>query len=250
MNFIKRIAVILIIFLSFTITVYADDTTTYTVLDHGKDSTKTLFASENYYEAYNFYVSNVANYENLCLTENDETVLMEYGILYINSENNEVTYYSLIDECDKTLTHFNDYELLYLGTSGNNIKFALKGDIGLINEDDVKLYPYTTHIVSYYNNDNGSLNYHVASSTNNYYKNNLKLDVYPDFLDASKKYYSNDGHYFYDDFFLMSDDYSLDVKDNAVNKDNPYYNYYAYLPSRNQDKHLILNYIYNNYLLN
>lgn len=45
-------------------------------------------------------------------------------------------------------------------------------------------------------------------------------------------YYSYDGQYFYTDLKTMIRDYQAGVTDNAVNKNEPYYNYYQYLNFR------------------
>ena len=47
-------------------------------------------------------------------------------------------------------------------------------------------------------------------------------------------YYSYDGHYFYDTYAKMIDDYKKDTRENAINKDTPYYNYYQYLSHRSE----------------
>lgn len=62
-------------------------------------------------------------------------------------------------------------------------------------------------------------------------KNSIKLGKKPTMLSAGK-YYSFDGHYFYSDLKTMINDYKGNVYTNAVNKDNPYYNYYQYLSFR------------------
>ena len=48
------------------------------------------------------------------------------------------------------------------------------------------------------------------------------------------KYYSFDSNYFYTDILLMLDDYKNNTNGNAINKDNPYYSYYMYLPSHSK----------------
>lgn len=232
MKCLKKIVVLLIIFLSFNIKTVLADEIEYKIIDYSDESLSVLFSSSNYNEAYSFYLNNVGKYQNLCMNEGDETILMEYGTLYISNGIGEVTYHSAIQEKDRVLTNYNDYDLLYIGESSDVIEFAIGGDIGLINKEEVEYCPYNSHSVSYYDCQNDSLVHHVASSTNNYYKYYLALDLFPDYLDKEKKYYSFDNHYFYDDFYSMTDDFYKDIHTNAVNAKSPYYNYYAYLPSR------------------
>ena len=49
-----------------------------------------------------------------------------------------------------------------------------------------------------------------------------------------KKYYSYDGKYFYNSLNEVMDDLKADSNGRAVNKNNPYYNYYLYLPFRSK----------------
>lgn len=47
-------------------------------------------------------------------------------------------------------------------------------------------------------------------------------------------YFSYDGIYFYQDKKTMLDDYKNNKTENAINKENPYYNYYQYLPQHSK----------------
>nr|WP_243190651.1 glucosaminidase domain-containing protein [Clostridium gallinarum] len=68
--------------------------------------------------------------------------------------------------------------------------------------------------------------------------NSLRLGPAPDYLEEGKDYYSYDGVYFYEGNTIeeglnkLITDLKNNVKDNSINKDNPYYNYYKYLPFR------------------
>ena len=75
---------------------------------------------------------------------------------------------------------------------------------------------YLIHNYTYYSGDSLAL-----ASTRVGYKQ--------DYLTTGVKYYSYDGHYFYDDFAKMISDYRNDVNSQAVNTGTPYYNYYQYL---------------------
>lgn len=75
---------------------------------------------------------------------------------------------------------------------------------------------YLIHNYTYYSGDTLAL-----ASTRVGYK--------PDYLERGIKYYSYDGHYFYNDFSKMILDYQNDTYSNAVNVSAPYYNYYQYL---------------------
>ncbi len=62
-------------------------------------------------------------------------------------------------------------------------------------------------------------------------------------------YYSYDGHYFYNNLSKMIKDYKNNNYNNAVNKNNPYYNYYMYLSNHTKTTYSSVNideYIRNN----
>lgn len=56
----------------------------------------------------------------------------------------------------------------------------------------------------------------------------------PSYLTKGVEYYSYDGHYFYTDYSVMIADYKNNIRVNSVNKNNPYYNYFQYLPLRSK----------------
>ena len=68
----------------------------------------------------------------------------------------------------------------------------------------------------------------------------------PSFMKNGEVYYSYDEHYFYDNFIDMIEDYREEDYDDALN-DEPYYNYYQYLPAR--AKSVLTGDDFNSYLL-
>lgn len=84
--------------------------------------------------------------------------------------------------------------------------------------------------ISYYYVDSGYLLHRYT-----YYSGTELASLYtrvgytPGYLTAGVKYYSYDGHYFYQDFAQMILDYQNNTYSNAVNASSPYYNYYQYL---------------------
>lgn len=84
--------------------------------------------------------------------------------------------------------------------------------------------------VSHYYIDNGYLIHRYT-----YYNGNTlsytstRVGYKPSYLANDGRYYSYDGHYFYDDFAKLISDYRNNTYSNAVNANAPYYNYYQYL---------------------
>ncbi|MBQ4558826.1 MAG: glucosaminidase domain-containing protein [Tyzzerella sp.] len=85
--------------------------------------------------------------------------------------------------------------------------------------------------ISYYSiSDNGYLmhNYTYFSGSSLALAS-TRVGYKPSYLSLGVKYYSYDGHYFYDDFAKMIADYQNNVFSQSVNAGQPYYNYYQYL---------------------
>lgn len=131
------------------------------------------------------------------------------------------------------------YRILYNGSYG-----------WIANVDNGISLDVDNGLKTYYQNYGGTGNllhyfaYNTSGSENSTFTN---LGPAPSFLTQYKNYYSFDGNYFYEDLIDMLDDYKNDNYNKAVNKDNPYYAYYLYLPNRSQtsytadDLNLIIN---------
>ena len=124
------------------------------------------------------------------------------------------------------------------------VKFLQAGVIGWVNYSEVEVYNYTdsrVNTTSKYYVSNGRL-YHgiVTNLVNNGYSSSLDCGPKPDYLQEGKTYFSYDGHYFYtydtgnltNAYAKMLSDYRKNVRTNAVNANDPYYNYYLYLSHR------------------
>ncbi len=132
---------------------------------------------------------------------------------------------------------FTWYKIWYNGRDG----WIANVDNGI--SEDVE-----TGLKTYYQNwgETGNLLHYFAYNTSGVEASTYtNLGPSPDFLTAYKIYYSFDGNYFYDDLIKMLDDYKNDNYDNAINKNNPFFAYYLYLPNRSQTSYTAddLNYI-------
>lgn len=140
----------------------------------------------------------------------------------------------------------------YLGTSGGKVKFMLGGVIGQVDESKVQVIAKSSaKSVSHYEISGGRLYHYISTNVNvTNYGSTLDNGPAPSYLKSGTKYYSYDGHYFYteSDFGDMLDDYTNNTRTHAVNANNPYYNYFQYLPLRSQSNYnsSTLNTIINN----
>ena len=194
---------------------------------------------KTYNEAYSFYKKTIDEFDNLVLRRNDEIIHMEYGIVEFNSDEAcsiTIEYHSIDRNTDAY--HNGCYGIdgayLYTSENGNRVYYILAGEKAYTDINNVRLVPYElvpTKLSSYINSDNKFYHNIKTQMKQDYYSYSLELDDALSFLAKNKEYYSYDGHYFYDDFYKMIDDYKDNQTENAVNE-IAYYNYYQYLPHR------------------
>ena len=126
---------------------------------------------------------------------------------------------------------------------GQAVKIEVSGYTGYIKkqEDDGSLNIITVPInqvnnLSHYTvNNNNELVHAISSDITSAPKYSYQiLGPAPNFMKVNTRYYSYDGNYFYTDINKLISDAKLDNHNNAINSNNPYYNYYQYLPGRSK----------------
>lgn len=124
----------------------------------------------------------------------------------------------------------------YLGTSNGKVKFMLSGVVGWVDADDVQVINFSSaKSSSCYKVESGRLiHYITCDMTTPGHATSLDNGKAPSYLKSGTTYYSYDGHYFYTSYSTMLTDYTKGVRTNSVNKSNPYYNYFQYLPLRSK----------------
>nr|WP_317332019.1 S-layer homology domain-containing protein [uncultured Romboutsia sp.] len=127
--------------------------------------------------------------------------------------------------------------------NGQVVKIEVSGYTGYIKkqEDDGSLNIITVPMnqvnnLSHYTvNTNNELVHAISSDITSTPKYSYQtLGPAPSFMNQNTKYYSYDGNYFYTDINQLILDAKLDNHNNAINSNNPYYNYYQYLPGRSK----------------
>lgn len=128
----------------------------------------------------------------------------------------------------------------FLGIENGKVKFKMSGVIGYVNPSEVEVRNMDPEIpttyISNYRVEDGELKHVIQLDVNNYKSGNvITIGRAPSGM-SDGTYYSYDGIYFYPDtldgFKMMIDDYRGGTSYRAVNANNPYYNYYQYLPTR------------------
>ena len=128
----------------------------------------------------------------------------------------------------------------FLGMADNNtkVKFMLSGVTGLIDASLVEIVPQGSYYASNYRvNSNGQLYHYISTNVNDTVNTNTNrnyIGTAPNYFIKNKEYYSYDGHYFYESYDVMINDYINETRRNSVNPDSPYYSYYQYLPFRSK----------------
>lgn len=129
------------------------------------------------------------------------------------------------------------YKINYNGGNG----WIANVDNGISEDVDANLKTYYQN----WGETGNLLHYFAHNTTGTEGSAFTNLGPAPSFLTPYQTYYSFDGNYFYDDVIKMLDDYKTDNFNKSVNKDNPFYAYYLYLPNRSQTSYTAddLNYI-------
>lgn len=130
-------------------------------------------------------------------------------------------------------------------------KARIAGYSGWIRQEHYEIVPITwVKSNSSYTVTNDSIRHNYVEKIQNYYYGSFGRTIgpKPSMLSAGK-YYSYDGHYFYNNIVTMIKDYKNNSHSNAVNKDKEYYNYYLYLSNHTRTTYSSANideYIRNN----
>ena len=110
-------------------------------------------------------------------------------------------------------------------------KVRIANFTGWIPQDTYEIVPITwVKSYSYYTVTNESIIHTYVRKIQNDFSTTESnaIGPKPDMLSPGR-YYSYDGHYFYDNLTTMLGDYRANVYNSSVNKNNVYYNYYMYL---------------------
>ena len=216
------------------------DDQTYHVVNVNEDGTNEVIGSfDSYAEAKVSHTLLKSQYHNLGITYGTTFLTIEYGVIafdkakdcsvninYTNADNKEDGYTNGCYGADAAFLENN--------IAANEVKFMLSGVSGWVDGDQVTLYPIEqVKKNSSYSIQDGYLYHHIQSEiTADAYDNSVKLSKAPSYMKEDTTYHSYDGHYFYQDFYAMIDDYRSGVHDHAINGKEPFYNYYQYISQR------------------
>ncbi len=158
-------------------------------------------------------------------------------VVNFNTGGNKVTYYT--DESTGETGYTNGAygaDAACLGISGGKIRFMLAGMTGTVDAEDVEVVNYSTYknSVSYYTVSSGKMIHYISQNLKTAEYSQINNGTAPSCLREGVRYFSYDGHYFYEDYEKMLSDYRDGSRANSVNASEPFYNYYQFLPLRSQ----------------
>ena len=120
----------------------------------------------------------------------------------------------------------------YLGTYNGKVKFKMAGVTAMVDAAYVTIVPYTSNMrMSHYYVNNGKFFHRIITPNTT---SDQRVGNAPSYLKQGVDYYSFDGHYFYQSYETMINDYMENTYAHALNASKPYYNYYQFLPIRSK----------------
>lgn len=179
--------------------------------------------------------------ENFFIEKDGKVLVSSYAVLNLGntSENHQLV--SSTNGSGGYVNGLYSADAAFLGYFPTNkvVQLAISNEIFTTPfSDKVEVVPFYSMLnVSYYKNEKGILKHYISTNVRGSYTVGVNTTYAPNYLKEGVKYYSYDGKYFYTSYVDMLNDYVYDRKTSAVNANNPFYNYYMYLPYRSKSNY-------------
>ena len=246
---------------------YRDLCGKYEVASFQPDGTIVAKSCHSSYEEARDSMKNTKDADLALLTKSaGQTKIIDANValldLTVNKET--LTYFYTNSELKNSAYTYMDTGSLYGGVDGAHIESSFSNTYGVwtakvkignftgwIKEDTYEIVPITwVKSTSTYTVTEEDIRHNYVSKIQNTYSGSSGRTIgpKPEMLNKGT-YYSYDGHYFYTNLEKMIRDYKAGNYNNAINKDNPYYNYYMYLSNHTKTAYSSINideYIRNN----
>lgn len=252
---------IIFIFAIFLIVKYHSSPTSYKVV---------IFQEDNQVELVQYYSNfKVAQKEmmkqieqgayNPAVLKEDDTILsIRYGIVNFRTKTcGENTNYTLVSTKANSYTngcYGADGAYLQTSDDASKVLFKQSGATGWVDMQDIEIRnvqdPAMVASINHYTiKENQILHMGTTDLNQNAYE--IAIPIGENTLELSERdVYSYDGHYFYETYPKMIDDYRNNTYANSLNAETPYYNYYQYIGHRTKSAYVTvdINYYITNYL--
>lgn len=251
---------IILLFCFFVPTLQVNAVASYEVYVEDQSGSKLVSSFATYKEAHTFALSKETESQNnnVLIYKDGKLRYATYGLVNFRtkSASKYTTSYTIDFNNKQGYTNgFYGADAAFLGTNeeGTKVKFKQAGVIGWVNYDEVSIINMNAkNYVALYTSSYIAGN--LSDSKTNEFMHNIATDInsssmttivlgqeIPTGVKLSTKnnrtyYLSYDGHYFYPEnlegYRAMIRDYKKGVSTNAVNANDPYYNYYQFLSHR------------------
>ncbi|MBR4619218.1 MAG: DUF5011 domain-containing protein [Bacilli bacterium] len=222
------------------------------------DPSSTSFQHVNCYGSYNEAVNAMNS------NSNRDTVVLErrngvtkivnakYALVDLTLKGNSVVYYYPT----ASSSSYNNYMVTSSSTgavdgafldfdlSTRRAKVKVAGYTGWVGEGAYNIVPIVwVYSIGYYRSTNNEFKHFFAKNITNTGGSGYGIAIsrLPSGLSNGVNYFSYDGHYFYTDQYKMVGDYKNGNYNNAANMNNPFYNYYQYLPNHSKTNYSAAN---------
>lgn len=183
------------------------------------------------------------------INRNGQVVYSTNAMAYIlNTSNATVNIYTT-SALNNAFTYVNQAyvsDIPLIETTSNAAKVQVSGYTGWIRSNldneslsDIRIVPMNqVKNPSYYISEGGILYHYISSDLTGGGGYKIAIGAAPSYLSENTRYFSYDGNYFYNGSNIESglnavvNDLKCGNNNNAVNKNNPFYLYYQYLPMR------------------
>ena len=222
--------------------------------DPSSTSIKHIACYNDYYSALNA-MNNTNNNDAILLERKDnytKIINAKYALADLTGRGGSVTYYypssnggnSNAYMVTSSQTGAVEGAFLEFDPNSRRAKVKLAGYTGWVNEDAYNIVPIVwVYSIGYYKGTNNEFKHvfarDITTTSNSSY--GIAISKIPEGLVNGKVYFSYDGHYFYTNQYTMIGDYKAGNYNNSVNKNNPYYNYYQYLPNHSKTNYSATN---------
>lgn len=205
----------------------------------------------SYSDAKNAMKSN-SNQNLLIFDERNQTKIVDAKYALVDLTVNSLTYfYESPTLTTRLYTSINtsssyggvDAALIDVDSSNFAAKVKIANFTGYIAKENYEIVPLIwVKSKSSYTVTSQSIKHNYVAKIQNSYSgsNGSTIGPKPEELPVGT-YYSYDGHYFYTSLITMLEDYKNNTYQHAVNKNNPYYNYYMYLSNHTKTTYSSLN---------
>ena len=239
----------------------------YEVAGFHTDGSIQAVSCHNNYDAAKNWMKNSGAKDLAILTKvNGESVIVDanYALLDLSVNSETLTYFYTNKELTGSAYTYMDTGSLYGGVDGAHLDTAWSNAkscwvakvktgnfTGWIKKSAYEIVPITwVKSLNNYTVTNDSIRHNYAKKIQNDFNSSAGSTIgpKPEMLNNGM-YLSYDGHYFYDNLENMISDYKNNNYNHAVNKNNPYYNYYMYLSNHTKTAYSSVNideYIRNN----